>query len=183
MVKADRPNKYKTSYLSRSIGRQILNRWFASSWILASSQLHRVISGRLKHSELSSTGFEDCHRHTSVEKDPPVLWRRPFCAVCQNNSNAWNIPSLEQSLGASPQPVQCQQNYTFSYYALYIVIMFVLVCLCRFLWQIIPLTYMSYELVAHFDLSLDLFLGDFKSLFSNSVPHLNLNKFSEYCIN
>ena len=39
--------------------------------------------------------------------------------------------------------------------------MFVLVCLCRFLWQIILLTYMSYELVAHFDLSLDLFWGDF----------------------
>ena len=45
--------------------------------------------------------------------------------------------------------------------ALYIVIMFVLVCLCRFLWQIILLAYMSYELAAHFDLSLDLFLGDF----------------------
>ena len=44
---------------------------------------------------------------------------------------------------------------------LYVVIMFVLVCLCRFLWQIILLTYMSYELVAHFDLSSDLFLGDF----------------------
>ena len=43
--------------------------------------------------------------------------------------------------------------------ALYVVITFVLVC--RFLWQIILLTYMSYELVAHFDLSLDLFLGDF----------------------
>ena len=39
--------------------------------------------------------------------------------------------------------------------------MFVLVCLCRYLWQIILLTYMSYELVVHFDLSLDLFLGDF----------------------
>ena len=39
--------------------------------------------------------------------------------------------------------------------------MFVLVCFCRFLWQIILFTYMSYELVAHFDLSLDLFLGDF----------------------
>ena len=45
--------------------------------------------------------------------------------------------------------------------ALCVVIMFVLVCLCRFLWQIIVLTYMSYELVAHFDLSLDLFQGDF----------------------
>ena len=45
--------------------------------------------------------------------------------------------------------------------ALYVVIMFVLVCLCRSLWQIILFTYMSYELVAHFDLSLDLFLGDF----------------------
>ena len=45
--------------------------------------------------------------------------------------------------------------------ALYVVTMFVLVCLCRFLWQIILLTYMSYELVAHFDLSLDLFWGDF----------------------
>ena len=64
--------------------------------------------------------------------------------------------------------------------------MFVLVCLYRFLWQIILLTYTSYELVAHFDLSLDLFLGDFwisSHLFSNSVPPLNLNKFSEYCIN
>ena len=40
-------------------------------------------------------------------------------------------------------------------------LLFVFVCLCRFLWQIILLTYMSYELVAHFDLSLDLFLGDF----------------------
>ena len=39
--------------------------------------------------------------------------------------------------------------------------MFVLVCLCSFLWQIILLTYMSYELVAHFGLSLDLFLDDF----------------------
>ena len=43
--------------------------------------------------------------------------------------------------------------------------MFVLVCLCRFLWQILLFTYMSYELVAHFDLSLDLsldlFLGEF----------------------
>ena len=45
--------------------------------------------------------------------------------------------------------------------AFYVVIMFVLVCLCRFLWQIILLTYMSNELVAHFDLSLNLFLGDF----------------------
>ena len=39
--------------------------------------------------------------------------------------------------------------------------MLVLVCLCRCLWQIILLTYMSYELIAHFDLSLNLFLGDF----------------------
>ena len=46
-------------------------------------------------------------------------------------------------------------------YALYVVIILVLVCLCRFLWQIVLLTYTSYELVAHFDLSLDLFLGDF----------------------
>ena len=45
--------------------------------------------------------------------------------------------------------------------ALYVVIIFVFVGSCRFLWQIIQLTYMSYELVAHFDLSLDLFLGDF----------------------
>ena len=66
--------------------------------------------------------------------------------------------------------------------ALYVVIMLVLVCLCRCLWQIILLTYMSYELVAHFDLSLDLFLGDFW-IFFNSLPPLNLNKFSEYCIN
>ena len=42
---------------------------------------------------------------------------------------------------------------------------------------------MSYELIAHFDLALDLFLGDFNSLFFDSVPPLNLNKFSEYCIN
>ena len=70
--------------------------------------------------------------------------------------------------------------------ALYVVIMFVLVCLCKSLWQFILLTYMSYQLVAHFDLYLDLFLGDFwnfKSLFSDSLPPLNLNKFSEYCIN
>ena len=40
-------------------------------------------------------------------------------------------------------------------------LLFVLVCLCRFLWQIILFTYMSDELVAHFDPSLDLFLGDF----------------------
>ena len=46
-------------------------------------------------------------------------------------------------------------------YALYVVIMFVFVCLCRFIWQNILLTSMSYELVAHFDLSLELFLGDF----------------------
>ena len=45
--------------------------------------------------------------------------------------------------------------------ALYVVIMFALACLCRLLWQIILLTYMSYELVAHFDLSLNLFLSDF----------------------
>ena len=38
--------------------------------------------------------------------------------------------------------------------------MFVLICLCRFLWQIILLTYMNYKLVAHFDLSLYLFQGD-----------------------
>ena len=37
--------------------------------------------------------------------------------------------------------------------ALYVVIMFVLVCFCRFLWQIILLTYMSYKLAAHFDLA------------------------------
>ena len=37
--------------------------------------------------------------------------------------------------------------------ALYVVIVFVLVCLCRFLWQIILLTYTSYKSVAHFDLS------------------------------
>ena len=45
--------------------------------------------------------------------------------------------------------------------ALYVIIMFVLVCLCRFLWKIILLTYMTYKLVAHFDLSLYLFQGDF----------------------
>ena len=45
--------------------------------------------------------------------------------------------------------------------ALYVVIMFVLVCLCIFLWQIIMLTYISYKLVAHFDVFLDLFQGDF----------------------
>ena len=71
--------------------------------------------------------------------------------------------------------------------ALYVVIMFVLVCLCRFLRQIILLTYTSYKLVAHFDLSRlrstsGRFLN-FKSLFSNSLPSLNLNKFSESCIN
>ena len=38
--------------------------------------------------------------------------------------------------------------------------MFVLVCLCIVLWQIILLTYMSYELVASFDLSLGLFLDE-----------------------
>ena len=32
---------------------------------------------------------------------------------------------------------------------LYVAVMFVWVCLCRFLWQIILLTYMSYELVVH----------------------------------
>ena len=42
----------------------------------------------------------------------------------------------------------------------YVVIMFVLVCLCIVLWQIILLTYMSYELVASFDLSLGLFLDE-----------------------
>ena len=56
-----------------------------------------------------------------------------------------------------------------------------------FLWQIILLTYTSYELVAHFDLSLAWSISgwflNFKSLFSNSVPPLNLNKFSKNCIN
>ena len=72
--------------------------------------------------------------------------------------------------------------------ALYVVIMFVLVCLCRFL-SVADYSYTSYELVAHFDLSLDLFLGDsvrlnqIKSLFSNSVAPLNLNKVSKYYIN
>ena len=52
--------------------------------------------------------------------------------------------------------------------------MFVLVCLCKFLWQIILLTYLSYELVAHFNLSLELFLGDFWILrhYSLTVYHL-----------
>ena len=72
--------------------------------------------------------------------------------------------------------------------ALYAVIMFVLLCLCRFIWQIILFTYMSYELVAHFDSILRSISGwflNFKSLFSNSLPsqNLNMNKFSEYCIN
>ena len=60
--------------------------------------------------------------------------------------------------------------------ALYVVIMFVLVCLCRFLWQIILLTYTSHELIAHFDLSLDLFLGDFwiSSHYSLTVYHLKI---------
>ena len=60
--------------------------------------------------------------------------------------------------------------------ALYVVIMFVLVCLCRFLWQIILLTYMSYELVAHFDLSLYLFLGGFwiSSHYCLTVYHLKI---------
>ena len=76
--------------------------------------------------------------------------------------------------------------------ALYVVIMFVLVCLCRFLWKIILLTYMTYKLVAHFDLSLHTLIypyiyfrviSEFQSLFSNSLPPLNLNRFCEYCIN
>ena len=25
----------------------------------------------------------------------PVLWRCPFCAICQTNENTWNSPSLE----------------------------------------------------------------------------------------
>ena len=60
--------------------------------------------------------------------------------------------------------------------ALYVVIMFVLVCLRRFLWQIILLTYTSYKLVVHFDLSLDLFQGDFwiSSHYSLTVYHLQL---------
>ena len=60
--------------------------------------------------------------------------------------------------------------------ALYVVVMFLLVCLCRFLWHIILLTYMSYKLVAHFDLSLDLFLGDFwiSSHYSLTVYHLKI---------
>ena len=51
--------------------------------------------------------------------------------------------------------------------------MFVLVCLCRFLWQTVMLTYRCYELVTHFDLSLDLFLGDFwiSSHYSLTVYH------------
>ena len=54
--------------------------------------------------------------------------------------------------------------------------MFVLVCFCRFLWQTIMLTYMSYELVTHFGLSLDLFLGDFwiSSHYSLTVCHLKI---------
>ena len=68
--------------------------------------------------------------------------------------------------------------------ALCVVIMFVLVCLCRFLWQVILLTYMSYELVAWCILrSISGWFPNFKSLFSNSVLPLNLNNFSEYCIN
>ena len=58
--------------------------------------------------------------------------------------------------------------------ALYVVIMFVLVCLCRFLWQIILLTYMR---------SISGWFLNFRSLFSKSKPPLNLDKFSEYCIN
>ena len=47
--------------------------------------------------------------------------------------------------------------------------MFVLVCLCIFLWQIIMLTYVSYKLVAYFDVFLDLFqvISEFQVLFSN----------------
>ena len=70
--------------------------------------------------------------------------------------------------------------------ALYVVIMFVLVCLCRILWQIILLTYTSYKLVAHFDLSrlrsISGWFLNFKSLFSNSAPPLK-KKIREYCIN
>ena len=71
--------------------------------------------------------------------------------------------------------------------ALYVVVMFVLVCLRRFLWQILLLTYTSYKLDAHIDLSrlrsISGWFLNFKSLFSNSLPSANLNKFSEYCIN
>ena len=48
--------------------------------------------------------------------------------------------------------------------------------------------YLHELLVSHFDLSLDLFQGDFwiSSHYSltpsNSLPPLNLNKFGEYCI-
>ena len=42
-------------------------------------------------------------------------------------------------------------------FASYVVFMFVLVCLFRFLWEIILLSYMTYMLVTHFDLSLNLF--------------------------
>ena len=65
--------------------------------------------------------------------------------------------------------------------------MFVLVCLCRFFGQMILLTYRRYKLVAHFDLfwlrSISGWFLNFKSLFSSSLPSLNLNKFSEHCIN
>ena len=39
-----------------------------------------------------------------------VLWRCLFCAICKTIENTWNMPSLDQSLWASPQPVQCQQK-------------------------------------------------------------------------
>ena len=42
---------------------------------------------------------------SSDSRFPPVLWRPPFCAVCQTNANAWNLPSLDQSMRASPQSV------------------------------------------------------------------------------
>ena len=56
--------------------------------------------------------------------------------------------------------------------------MFVLVCLRRFLWQIILLTYKLHELVADFDLSLDLFLGDFwiSSHYSHTLQQFTTSK-------
>ena len=57
--------------------------------------------------------------------------------------------------------------------ALYVVIMFVLVCLCRFLWLICLLTQVT-SLVAHFGQSqlgsISGWFLNFKSLFSNSLP-------------
>ena len=104
---------------------------------------------------------------------PPGLWRPLFCVICQANANTWNMPSLDQSLQASPQPVQCQQNYLLFYHSKQF---------CT--WNDLPNCILFVDADGNIQRGSQKFLGHFKCHFGSQIINIiQINQTTSYVMN